>query len=89
MASKDIMTLSQWLQCIVLYINQNSKHILYKPGLDLYIADWLSYHNPTENRDQEIAGVSISILRISTAVDIPVCISIEDIRAATGEDTEL
>ena len=49
----------------------------------------LSHHNHTENRDQEIMGMNISIYTLSTATDVPVCTSIEDIRTTTGEDAEL
>ena len=62
---------------------------LYKPDPDLYIADWLSHYNHTENRNQEITGMSISINKISTVVDFPICTLIEDIRAAMSEDAEL
>ena len=51
--------------------------ILYKPGLELHISDWLSVHNHTGNRDQEIAGISASKHTINTMVDLPTCASIE------------
>ena len=51
--------------------------------------DWLSHQYHTENRDQEIAGMSISMHTISRAINILVCISIEDIRTAMSEDKEL
>ena len=89
MVSKATATLSQWLQCIMLHINQYSVCILYMPGPDLYILDWLSHHNHTKNRDQEIAGMSFSIHTLSKAIDVPVCTLIEDIRTATIEDAEL
>ena len=63
--------------------------ILYKPGPDLYIVDWLSWHNNTENRDQEMAGMSITMHTIGIVGDIRVCTLIEDIRAAVSEDAEL
>ena len=85
MVSKDTATLSQLLQCIMLY----SMHILYKPGVDLYIVDWLSCHGYTENRDKAIAGINIGIHTISMAVDVSIWNSIEDIRSATREDAEL
>ena len=62
---------------------------LYKPGPDLYIADLLSLQNHTENKDQEISGMSIGIHTVSMAVDVPVCTSIEDIRNAMSIDAEL
>ena len=89
MVSKDVVTLSKQLQCIMLHIYQYSVHIPNKPGPDLYIADWLSHHNHLENRNWEIAGMSINIYRINTKIDIPVYMSIEDVRAAVSEDTEL
>ena len=45
MVNKDVAVLSPCLQCIILYIHQYSMYILYKPGPELYIADWLSHHN--------------------------------------------
>ena len=49
----------------------------------------LSQNNHTENKDQEIAGVSIKISVINTSVDMPGCTSMEDIQAATHEDVHL
>ena len=53
------------------------------------MADWLSCHNHVENKDQEILGMNVSILNISTSVDIPLCTSIEDIQTATEEYLKL
>ena len=54
MISKDVVTLSQQLQHIMLHIHQYSVWIFYKPGPELYLVDWLSCHNDMENKDQEI-----------------------------------
>ena len=89
MVSKDMATLSQQLQCIMLHKHQYNTLILYKPGSELYIVDWLSYHHHVENKDQEIPGMNASICNIRTSVDVPVSTSIEDIQAATEEDPEL
>ena len=62
--------------------------ISYKPGPDLYIADWLSFHNHTKNRDLEIAGMRIGIHTLSTAVDVLICTFI-DARTAMSGDAEL
>ena len=51
--------------------------------------DWLSHHNHSENKDQEISGMNISIHTINTKVDMQICISIEDIKAATEMDAEI
>ena len=79
---KDITTLSQWLQHIILHIHQYSVCILYKPGLDVYIGDWLSKHSHTEGKNQKVAGMNINVHTLSTELDITVCTSIEDIRNA-------
>ena len=64
-------------------------HLIYKPGLDLYSMDWLSQNNHTEIRDQEIAGMRVNVNAINTLVNIPMCISMEDIQAPTQEDVHL
>ena len=46
--SKDITTLSQLLQCIMLNIQQYNICILYKPGPGLCIGEWLSDHKHTK-----------------------------------------
>ena len=89
MVSKGIVTLPQWATMHHASIQLYIVHILYKAVLVLYIAHWLSHHSHTENRDQEATGINMSICTISTKVDVPACRLIEDIRAATSEDTEL
>ena len=89
MANKDVTTLSQQLQCIMLNIQQYSMCILYKPGPEWYIADWLFRNNHTENRDPEITGMNMNIHIISTTVHTPICTSIEGVRAAPDEDFDL
>ena len=51
---KDIATLSQRIQCILLKIHQYRVQIIYKPGPDIFIADWLSRHNHMKGKDQLI-----------------------------------
>ena len=48
-------------------------HKLYKTGLKLYIAAWLSHHNQEDNKDTEIQGLSIN----------------PDIQEATTQDAQL
>ena len=64
-------------------------HIIYKPGPDLDTVNWLSHNNHTENKDEEIADIHISMSASNTSVNMPVCRAIEDIQAATYEDTHL
>ena len=82
MVKKDVATLSQWLQCIMLCI-------LCKLGPSLFIGDWLSQHNHAENKDHKILGMKISIHIVNTTADIPVCMSIDGIKVAIEEDAML
>ena len=87
--SKDLATLAQSLQCIMLRIHQCRVCIIYKPGPDLYMADRLSWNNHIENRYQEIASMNMNINTISTLVNMPVSTSIEEIQAETWDDIHL
>ena len=73
----------------MLHIHQYRVCIIHKPGPDLYIADWLSRNNHAEDRDQEIIGMNKNVNAISTAVNMLVCISTEDIQVVTYEDASL
>ena len=50
MFKKDVATLSQCIQCILLKIHQYRVQIIYKPGPEIFVADWLSRHNLAEGR---------------------------------------
>ena len=78
--SKDVAMLAQHLQCIILHIHPYRVCIMYKSGPNLYIVDCLSENNHTENKGREIAGISINMHTISTSVNMPIYISIEDIQ---------
>ena len=43
---KDVATLSQRLQQVILRTHQYRVGIIYKPGPDLFIVDWLSRQKP-------------------------------------------
>ena len=86
---KDVATLSQRIQHILLRIHQFQVKIIYKPGPDLFIVDWLSRHNHTENKDEEIPGMDIKVDAIQTATDIPECMSIPQLQQATAQDNHL
>ena len=51
---KDVATLVWRLQNILLRIHQYRARIIYKPGPDLFRADWLSRQNHMENKDDKI-----------------------------------
>ena len=58
---KDVVTLSQRLQQIILKIHQYRVKIIYKPGPDICMAGWLSRHIHHNNKDEKITGMEISI----------------------------
>ena len=62
---KDVAMLSQWLQCIMLWLDQYRVHTIYKPSPDLYIMDLLSRNYHTGDKDQEIASISMNMNTIS------------------------
>ena len=47
-------TLSQQIQQFLLKSHQYRVQILYKPGPEIFIADWLSCHNHKENKDEPV-----------------------------------
>ena len=73
--SKDVTTLSQWLQHIMLIIHQYRLCIINKPH--------------PENRDQEMTSMNINVSAIRTTVSMAVCTSIQNIQAAIHGDTHL
>ena len=58
-------------------------YILYKPGPDLYMDDWLSSQSHTEKKDKEIEGMKLSINAISLMTDKSSWISIDNIQEVT------
>ena len=89
MFKKDIATLSQCIQCILLKIHQYRVQIIYKPGPEIFIADWLSRHNHTEGKDKPIKGMDIQVDMIHTTMDMPECVSMAEIQQASSLDNHL
>ena len=56
MFKNDVATLSQCIQCKLLKIHQYRVQIVYKPGPEIFTADWLLRHNHTEGKDKPIKG---------------------------------
>ena len=86
---KDVGTLSQWIQCILLKIHQYRVQIIYKPCPDIFIADWPSRHNHTEGKDQPIKGMEVQIAAIQTATDMLECLSMTEQQQASSWDDHL
>ena len=59
MFKKDVATLSQHIQCIMLKIHQYKVQILYKPDPNIFIADWLSWNNHIEGKDKPVKDMDI------------------------------
>ena len=86
---KDVVILSQRIQCILLRIHQYMVRKLYKPGLEIVIADWLFQHNHKENRCEAIHGMDIRVDAIQIMTDVSECMSIQQIQQATSQDEYL
>ena len=59
------------------------------PETQLFIADWLSRHSHETNRDEEIPGMYTTINAIESWMDIPDCVTAEEIRMATLDNEQL
>ena len=81
--TKDLVTLSQQLQYIMLYRHQYRVHSINNHWTDLHITDWLFRNNHTEDKDQGITSRSVNVNVINTTVDIPLDTLIEDTQMAT------
>ena len=86
---KDVVTLSQWIQHILLWIHQYWVRKMHKLGPELFITDWLSCHNHRENKYKEIHGMDIKVDAIQKSMNVPECISIQQIQQATTWDEHL
>ena len=62
---------------------------LYKPGLQLFTADWLSMHNHKTNREEEMPDICITISITESCIEIPDSMTAEEIRAITLDDKHI
>ena len=83
---KDVATLSERLQQILLRICQYRMRIIYKPGPDLFILDWLSRQNYNKDKDVEILGMQLGISAIQTTANIPECMTMHELQQVTFQD---
>ena len=86
---KDATTLSHRPQRILLCIHQYNVRILYNPGSQLFIADWISKDSHSENKDEKILGMRLNINGIDMCTDIPKSMMAEEIRCAPIEDDHI
>ena len=85
--SKDVACLSCRLQRILLQIHQYNMRILYKSGLQLFIAT--GYPDITIMKDEEIQGRCITINTTESCIDISDCTKVEEIKIATLVDEHI
>ena len=86
---KDMATLSQGIQHIMLKIHQYCIQIIYKPGAQIFIADWLSRQNHKEGKDKPVQDMDIWVDAIQAMIDLPECVSIPKVQQASAQDDHL
>ena len=69
----------------LLRIHQYGVRIIYKPGLELFIADWLSRQNHKENKNAEIPGMQLNIDATQTITNIPDCMTIQQLQQTNSQ----
>ena len=89
MFKKDVATLSQCIQHILLKIHQYRVQIIYKPGLEIFIADWLLRHNHMEGKDKPIKGMDVQVDAILAVMEMPECISVVEIQQSSSTNNHL
>ena len=77
------------MQCILLKIHQYRVQIIYKPGPEIFIADWLLRNNHMEGKDKPIKDMDVWVDAIQNSIDMPECISMADIQQASSQDDHL
>ena len=87
MFKKDVAMLLQQIQHILLKIHQYRVQIMYKPGPDIFIADWLSRHNHVEGKDKLIEDMDIQVDAIQNTTEmLSVSLLVEIQRALVRDD---
>ena len=86
---KDVATLSQRILHILQKIHQYRVQVIYKPGPDIFIADWLSRYNHDEGKDQLIKGLELWVDVIQTTTDMSDCLSMTDLQQASLQDSHI
>ena len=85
MYKKFAATLLQCIQCILLKIHQYKVQIMYNPGPDIFITDWLSRHNHVEGKDKLIEDMDVQVDAIQNTTDMLQCVSMVEIQQALAQ----
>ena len=86
---KDSAVFSHRLQQILLRLYQYRVRIIYQPGPDLFIVDWLSTQNHNKDKGAEIPGMQFGISAIQTTTNIPECMTIHELQQVTCQDQHM
>ena len=86
---KDVATLSQHIQCILLKIHQYRVQIMYKPVPDIFTADWLSRQNHVEGKDKPLEDMDVQVDAIQSTTDMPECVSMVEIQQVLAQDDHI
>ena len=62
---------------------------MYKPGPDIFIADWLSRHNHVQGKDKLIEDMVIQVDTIQSTADMLECVSMVEIQQVSAWDDYL
>ena len=89
MFNKDIATVLQYIHCILLKIHQYRVQIIYKPGPEIFIVDWLSRHNHAKGKDKAIKGMDVWVDAIQNPMGMLECLSMAEIQQVSSQDDHL
>ena len=89
MFKKDVATMLQHIQCILLKFHQYRVQIIYKPGPEIFTADRLLSNNQVEGKDKPIKDMGIHVDTIQNSTDMLECVSMAEIQQASSQDNHL
>ena len=70
-------------------IHQYRVQIIYIPGPEIFIADWLSRHNHMEGKDKPIKVMDVQVDTIQAITEMPECIPVVEIQQVSSTDNQL
>ena len=56
---------------------------------NFFMADWLPRQNYNENKDEEIKGMQININAIQLTINVPYCMTFNELKDVTSPDQHL
>ena len=89
MFKKDVAALLQCIQHILLKIHQYRAQIIYIPGHEIFIAEWVSRHNHIEGKDKPVKDMDVCVDTIQSVMNMPACVSMAEIQQASAQDNHI